>query len=107
MFATLRGYDGQLIIREGFNIINTLGPDTQISAIPNSNEKFISFSIGNMKFIDSFAFLSEKLEKLVFNLYDDKGADKYTNFHHMRRFYGEHMDLMCKKYTIRTIGLTT
>ncbi len=69
----LKGYDGHLIIREAFNIINMLGDYTQISAIPNSNEKFLSFSTGNMKFIDSFAFLSEKLEKLVANLYDDKG----------------------------------
>ena len=39
--------------------------DREISAIPNSNEKFMSFKIGDMKFIDSYAFrLGESLDKL-------------------------------------------
>ena len=50
------GYDGHLIIREAFKINQEIG-DKEISAIPNSNEKFMSFKIGDMKFIDSYAFL--------------------------------------------------
>lgn len=34
----------------------------KISAIPNSYEKFISFSIGDIKFCDSMKFLGTSLE---------------------------------------------
>ena len=55
-FHNLKGYDGHLIIREPFKINQEIG-DTEISAIPNSNEKFMSFKIGDMRFIDSYALL--------------------------------------------------
>ena len=50
-FHNLEGYDGHLNIREAFKINQEIG-DEEISAIPNSNEKFMSFKIGEMKFID-------------------------------------------------------
>ena len=39
----------------------------KLTVIPNHSEKYLSFSVGNLRFIDS-AFLNESLEKLVTNL---------------------------------------
>jgi hypothetical protein len=64
VFHNLRGYDGHIIIKEAFNIGND-----NISAIPNSFEKFMTIKIGNLKFIDSMQFLNTSLEKLTENLY--------------------------------------
>ena len=57
--------------------------DTNISCIPSSYEKFISFNIGELKFIDSFQFMASSLEKLVDNLYESD--DKYKNFNFMKK----------------------
>ena len=67
VFHNLRGYDGHIIIKEAFNIGND-----NISAIPNSFEKFMTIKIGNLKFIDSMQFLNTSLEKLTENLYCEK-----------------------------------
>ncbi|GBN67380.1 hypothetical protein AVEN_149573-1 [Araneus ventricosus] len=40
----------------------------KIQCIPQNTEKFISFSFGSLRFIDSFQFLNTSLEKLVKNL---------------------------------------
>ena len=66
-----------------------------ISGIPLSCEKFMSVTIGDIRFIDSMQFMASSLEKLVENLYDEK--DKYMNFTHMKRLYNKHMDLLCQK----------
>ena len=42
--------------------------DKAISCIPINDEKHISFSIGDLTFIDSLQFLNASLEKLVSNL---------------------------------------
>ena len=42
--------------------------DKPISCIPTNDEKYISFSIGDLTFIDSLQFLNASLEKLVSNL---------------------------------------
>ena len=65
VFHNLKGYDGHQIIREAYNLY----PDKDLSVIPNSYEKFMSFKLGQLKFIDSFQFMSSSLEKLVENLY--------------------------------------
>ena len=39
-----------------------------ISSIPTNDEKYISFSIGDLTFIDSLQFLNASLEKLISNL---------------------------------------
>ncbi|CAL1278657.1 unnamed protein product [Larinioides sclopetarius] len=62
----LTGYDSHLFIKElGFDA-------SQIDAIPNTEEKYISFSkkIGGMKlrFIDSFKFMPSSLDNLSKNL---------------------------------------
>ena len=55
----------------------------------------MSFKMGSLKFIDSFQFMGSSLEKLVENLYDNE--DKHKNFHSMKQYYNDHMDLLCKK----------
>jgi hypothetical protein len=58
----LKGYDSHLIIQgltEEYN---------KIKCIPLNPEKYLSFDIGKLKFIDSFSFMATSLEKLVENL---------------------------------------
>ena len=43
----------------------------EIKCIPTNTEKYISFSLGNLRFIDSVNFLLSSLEKLV------KGTDDF------------------------------
>ena len=82
LFHNLKGYDGHIIIRDAFKINQEIG-DEEISAIPKSNDKFMSFKIGDMKFIDFYGVICELLDKLVKNLYDKE--DKFQNFHNMKK----------------------
>ena len=91
VFHNLRGYDSHLIIKEMYNLF----PDKDLSVIPNSYEKLMSFGMGPLKFIDSFQFMASSLEKLVTNLYDEN--DKYKNFHSMKQYFESDMDMLCKK----------
>ncbi len=67
----LRGYDSHLIMH-GLGKLK----DKKINCIPNNTEKYISFSIDNLDFIDSLQFMNASLEKLVSNLTKDV-ADKF------------------------------
>ena len=67
----LRNFDSHLILQGIGQIKNK-----KISCIPNNMEKYISFSLGNLRFIDSFQFLNTSLEKLVDNLKAD-GLDHF------------------------------
>ena len=78
----LRGYDSHLIIKKAFEI-NEQIDNRKIDGIPNSSEKFMSFSIGNMKFIDSMQLMQSSLKSLVNNRYDKE--NKYQHFTHMKR----------------------
>ena len=98
VFHNLRGYDSHLIIREAYKIADTLGSSNpQFKVIPNSYEKFMSFDIGMLKFIDSFQFMASSLESLVENLYTKDDDDKYSKFNVTKTMYSEHMDLLCRK----------
>ena len=55
----------------------------------------MSFSIGDLKFIDSFQFMASSLEKLVENLYDEE--DKYKHFIFMKENFPDHYDILCQK----------
>jgi hypothetical protein len=94
VFHNLRGYDSHLIIKKAYDISNRLNTK-KFDVIPNSYEKFMSFGIGNLKFIDSLQFMASSLEKLVENLYDKN--DKYNNFNHMKKYYNNELDLLCQK----------
>ena len=71
VFHNLRGYDGHLLME-------SLGKHKKrrIQCIPNNKERYISFSLGCLRFIDSFQFLGTSLEKLVSNLAVD-GKDEF------------------------------
>ena len=44
----------------------------EIKCIPTNTEKYISFSLGNLRFVDSVNFLLSSLDKLV------KGSDEFS-----------------------------
>lgn len=59
---------------------NEKGEEKQmnLNAIPNNMEKYMTFMLGyNLVFIDSFQFMSSRLDKLVSNL--PKEDLKYTS----------------------------
>jgi hypothetical protein len=85
VFHNLRGYDSHLIIKKAFEVVKE---GEKIDAIPNSGEKFMTFSIGNLKFIDSFQFMAFSLEKLTESL-KMKTGDPYAKFTNMKRFFNE------------------
>ncbi len=57
----MKGYDSHLIIK-------AYNKGRKINCIAQNSEKFVSFSISHLQFIDSFAFMAESLEKLVENM---------------------------------------
>ena len=59
----LRGYDSHLIM-QGLGKLKGV----PITCIPNNSEKYISFTVGDLVFIDSLQFMNASLEKLVSNL---------------------------------------
>ncbi|KAL4083511.1 hypothetical protein QTP88_028827 [Uroleucon formosanum] len=85
-------YDSHFIIRElGCN-------DKDIHVIPNSSEKYISFSKEiapkfNIKFVDTYYFMAEKLSKLAKNLSEDKLRFRET----MKVFSINVLDLVTRK----------
>ena len=73
VFHNLRGYDGHLLM-------DCIGKykGRKLECIAKSSDKFLTFSTGPLKFIDSLAFLSASLDKLVNNL-AKKDSDKFKN----------------------------
>ena len=71
VFHNLRGYDSHVLME-------SLGKykERKLSCIANNSERYISFSLGSLRFIDSFQFLGTSLEKLVNNLAAE-GKDKF------------------------------
>ena len=83
----LRGYDSHLIM-------NAIGKQqSKINCIPNTMEKYISFSIGHLRFIDSLQFLNASLEKLTMNLAQD-GPDTFI---HLSKHFPNDIDLLLRK----------
>ncbi len=84
-----RGYDTHLIMQAIDKI-----QGKQLKCIPNNMEKYISFSLGYMDFIDSFQFMSSSLEKLVENL----AKEGESKFEHMTDYFGdEKIKLLLRK----------
>ena len=65
IFHNLKGYDGHLLMQA---MVRVRG---EIKCIPTNTEKYISFSLGNLRFINSINFLLSSLEKLV------EGSDEF------------------------------
>lgn len=59
VFHNLKGYDGHLLMQAMSR------GNGEIKYIPNNMEKYISFSLGNLRFIDSVNFLTFSLDSLV------------------------------------------
>ncbi|KAK3757134.1 hypothetical protein RRG08_049801 [Elysia crispata] len=59
VFHNLRGYDSHLLMQAISKV------EGRMSCIPNNTEKYISFSLGQLRFIDSAQFLLASLDKLV------------------------------------------
>ena len=57
----------------------------------------MTFSIGELKFIDSIQFMADSLEKLTESL-KTPGSDPYSKFHNMKtNFTKEQLKLICQK----------
>jgi hypothetical protein len=84
IFHNLRGYDAHHII------LALTGGYGNVKVIPNNMEKYISFSIGRLRFIDSMQFLSASLETL---------AETVTDFKNLNGEYPNpmHQELLRKK----------
>jgi len=85
-------YDNHYIIKhfakqytEKTNEKDTKTTYDDIKIIPLNAEQFLQFQIGNIKFLDSFQFLSSSLENLVSLLF--KGGKQ--NFHNTTRYLGD------------------
>ena len=65
VFHNLKGYDSHFIIKK-------VEKNTNISVIANNFEKYITFKIDSLQFIDSFQFMSSSLDRLSSNLTEDK-----------------------------------
>jgi hypothetical protein len=57
------GYDGHFIVR-GYERRG----NESVSCIPNNFERFLSITVGNLRFIDSLQFLNSSLDRLAANL---------------------------------------
>ena len=81
VFHNLRGYDTHQKVKQKHGKINV---------IPNNSERYISFDVGRLKFLDSMQFLSCGLNKLAEQLSVDQ-------FKHLKAVYPEHWKLLSKK----------
>ena len=87
VFHNLRGYDSHIVMQD-------IGKQKEeIQVIANTLEKYISFSIGQLRFIDSFQFMSTSLEKLVNNLAAE-GKEKFRN---VAEEFPDKIDLLLRK----------
>ena len=59
VFHNLRGYDSHLLMQAISKV------EGRVSCIPNNIERYISFSLGQLRFIDSAQFLLASINKLV------------------------------------------
>ena len=75
VFHNLRGFDGHLLCQ-------AIGKykDKDIKCIAQNMDRYISTSLGDLRFIDSFQFMSTSLENLVENL----SAEGLAHFKHFR-----------------------
>ena len=73
-FHNLRGYDSHLIFQK------VQQKHGHIDVIANNSERYISFTIGKLKFLDSMQFLSGSLDKLSAQL-------KPEQFFHFKKCY--------------------
>ena len=78
VFHNLKGFDGHLFC-------HAIGKykEKDIKCIAQNMVRYISTSLGDLRFIDSFQFMSTSLENLIENL----SADGLTHFKHFRETF--------------------
>ena len=81
-FHNLKGYDGHLLMQAMARV------QGEIKCIPTNTEKYISFSLGNLRFVDSVNFLLSSLNKLV------KGSDELPI---LQKIFPQENKLLVKK----------
>ena len=85
VFHNLRGYDSKFII----NAVQER--HGSVSIVPNSSEKFASFTVGRLRFIDSFQFSSKSLDACAKSMNDN-------DFRYVKEEFGDDtFRLMTKK----------
>jgi hypothetical protein len=94
VFHNLRGYDSHLIMQA------ISQEESQVSCIPNNMEKYISFSLRNLRFIDSAQFLQASLNgqqvgqclpKGSLHHHTDLSAEQHQPAHEERVYPYEYM----------------
>jgi hypothetical protein len=89
-FHNLKGFDGHLII-QGLRKLNF----SKIRIIAQNFEKYMTFSFGQFRFLDSFAFMASSLDTLSGNLLKD---GKHNFKHTLNNSYSEEQnDLLLRK----------
>lgn len=68
MFHNLKGYDSHFIMQAIGQMAEM--KKNNIKAIPLTMDKYLSFSIGGLQFLDTYQFMLESLDKMVKNLND-------------------------------------
>ena len=81
-----KNYDTHLLMQG----LGKFAGDLNVGCIENNSEKYISFNLGVLVFIDSMQFLNCSLAKLVENLED-------RQFVHLSRFYPDDIDILRRK----------
>lgn len=87
-FHNLRGYDSHLIMQEIHNAKGSL------SCIANNSERYVSFSIDNLKFVDSVQFLNASLAKLTDNTVSSVGINGMQHVNHWALHNKDHKERM-------------
>ena len=88
VFHNLRGYDSHLIMQ-------AIGKTSKkLEVIPNNLEKYVSFSMGNLVFLDSFQFMPSSLDTLVSNLAKE-GLSKFAYI--SKHFSEDQLPLLLRK----------
>ena len=77
-FHNLRNFDMHLLLSQAGQYKNK-----KLTCIPNNMEKYISFSLGKLRFLDSYQCMSSSLETLVDNL----KADGLKHFKQFRKAF--------------------
>ena len=83
-FHNLKGYDGHLLMQAMARVRG------EINCIPTNTKKYISFSLGNMRFVDGVNVLLSSLDKLV------KWSDEFPIMHGMVPEENKHLLLLRK-----------
>ncbi|CAC5426312.1 unnamed protein product [Mytilus coruscus] len=89
-FHNLRNFDAHLLLSEAGKF-----KDKTLSCIPNNMEKYVSFSVEQPMFLDTYQCISSSLETLIANL----AADGFKNFKQFRKAFpnDEHAKRLLQK----------